>query len=36
MKIFISYRRTDSIYLIGRIRDRLIAAFIGKQDIVPD
>jgi hypothetical protein len=34
MEIFVSYRRADSTYLIGRIRDRLIAAFGGKQNIV--
>jgi len=27
MKIFISYRRADSTYLVGRIRDRLTAEF---------
>jgi formylglycine-generating enzyme required for sulfatase activity len=27
MKIFISYRRAESTYLIGRIKDRLLAAF---------
>lgn len=27
MKIFISYRRADSTYLVGRIRDRLMVAF---------
>ena len=27
MKIFISYRRKDSTYLVGRIRDQLIAVF---------
>lgn len=35
MKIFISYRRADSTYLIGRIRDRLIAAF-GPQTVFRD
>ena len=34
MKIFISYLRADSTYLIGRIRDQPITAFGGKQDIV--
>lgn len=35
MKIFISYRRADSTYLIGRIRDRLIIAF-GPQTVFRD
>ena len=35
MKIFISYRRADSTYLVGRIRDRLIAAF-GDQTVFRD
>lgn len=35
MKIFISYRRADSTYLIGRIRDRLISAF-GDQNVFRD
>jgi formylglycine-generating enzyme required for sulfatase activity len=35
MKIFISYRRADSTYLIGRIRDRLMAAF-GDQSVFRD
>jgi len=32
MKIFISYRRADSKYVVDRIRDRLIAAY--DQDVV--
>ena len=35
MKIFISYRRADSTYLVGRIKDRLIAAF-GDQSVFRD
>jgi formylglycine-generating enzyme required for sulfatase activity len=35
MKIFISYRRADSTYLIGRIKDRLITAF-GDQSVFRD
>ena len=35
MKIFISYRRADSTYQIGRIKDRLIAAF-GDQSVFRD
>ncbi len=35
MKIFISYRRADSTYLIGRIKDRLVAAF-GEQSVFRD
>ena len=35
MKIFISYRRADSTYLIGRIRDRLMTAF-GEQSVFRD
>jgi hypothetical protein len=35
MKIFISYRRADSTYLIGRIRDRLMAAF-GDKSVFRD
>jgi hypothetical protein len=35
MKIFISYRRADSTYLIGRIRDRLMTAF-GDQSVFRD
>jgi formylglycine-generating enzyme required for sulfatase activity len=35
MKIFISYRRADSTYLVGRIRDRLIDAF-GDQTVFRD
>src|SRR5512147_1736144 len=34
-KIFISYRRADSTYLIGRIRDRLMNAF-GEQSVFRD
>ncbi|MBI5964080.1 MAG: SUMF1/EgtB/PvdO family nonheme iron enzyme [Chloroflexi bacterium] len=34
-KIYISYRRADSTYLIGQIRERLIAAF-GKQSVFDD
>lgn len=34
-KIFISYRRADSTYLIGRIRDRLMAAF-GDKSVFRD
>lgn len=35
MKIFISYRRADSTYLIGRIRDRLINVF-GDESVFRD
>jgi len=35
MKIFISYRRADSTYLIGRIRDRLITVF-GDESVFRD
>lgn len=35
MKIFISYRRADSTYLIGRIKDRLVTAF-GDQSVFRD
>jgi formylglycine-generating enzyme required for sulfatase activity len=35
MRIFISYRRADSTYLIGRIKDRLTAAF-GDQSVFRD
>lgn len=35
MKIFISYRRADSKYVVDRIRDRLIVAF-GEQSIFRD
>jgi formylglycine-generating enzyme required for sulfatase activity len=35
MKIFISYRRADSTYLIGRIRDRLTTAF-GQGSVFRD
>jgi len=35
MKIFISYRRADSTYLIGRIRDRLINIF-GDESVFRD
>ena len=35
MKIFISYRRADSTYLVGRIKDRLIAMF-GDQTVFRD
>src|SRR5215510_6303465 len=35
MKIFISYRRADSTYLIGRVKDRLMAAF-GAQSVFRD
>lgn len=35
MKIFISYRRADSTYLVGRIKDRLLAAF-GPQSVFRD
>ena len=35
MKIFISYRRADSTYLIGRIKDRLTTAF-GDQSVFRD
>jgi len=35
MKIFISYRRADSTYLIGRIRDRLTNVF-GEQSVFRD
>lgn len=35
MRIFISYRRADSTYLIGRIKDRLTAAF-GEQSVFRD
>lgn len=35
MKIFLSYRRADSTYLIGRIKDRLEAAF-GSNSVFRD
>jgi len=35
MKIFISYRRADSTYLIGRIKDRLTTVF-GDQSVFRD
>ena len=35
MKIFISYRRADSTYLVGRIKDRLVTAF-GDQSVFRD
>jgi len=35
VKIFISYRRADSTYLVGRIRDRLIVAF-GEHTVFRD
>jgi hypothetical protein len=35
MKIFISYRRADSKYVVDRIRDRLITAF-GNQSVFRD
>jgi formylglycine-generating enzyme required for sulfatase activity len=35
MKIFVSYRRADSTYLIGRIKDRLTNAF-GEQSVFRD
>ena len=35
MKIFISYRRADSTYLIGRIKDRLSAVF-GEESVFRD
>ena len=35
MKIFVSYRRADSTYLVGRIKDRLEAAF-GRQSVFRD
>src|SRR5690606_38856857 len=35
IKIFISYRRADSTYLIGRIKDRLLAVF-GEQSVFRD
>lgn len=35
MKIFISYRRADSTYLIGRIKDRLVTAF-GQDSVFRD
>jgi formylglycine-generating enzyme required for sulfatase activity len=35
MRIFISYRRADSTYLIGRIKDRLVSAF-GEQSVFRD
>ena len=35
MKIFISHRRADSSYLIGRIKDRLTTAF-GDQSVFRD
>lgn len=35
MRIFISYRRADSTYLIGRIKDRLEAAF-GNKSVFRD
>ena len=35
MKIFISYRRSDSKYVVDRIRDRLISAY-GKEQVFRD
>jgi formylglycine-generating enzyme required for sulfatase activity len=35
MKIFISYRRADSTYLIGRIKDKLVSAF-GDHSVFRD
>jgi formylglycine-generating enzyme required for sulfatase activity len=35
MKIFISYRRADSTYLIGRIKDRLVSVF-GEESTFRD
>ncbi len=35
MKIFISYRRADSTYLIGRIKDRLVNVF-GDESVFRD
>jgi len=35
MKIFISYRRADSTYLVGRIKDELMVAF-GDQSVFRD
>lgn len=35
MKIFISYRRADSTYLIGRLRDRLMEVF-GAESVFRD
>jgi len=35
MNIFISYRRADSTYLVGRIKDRLVNAF-GNQSVFRD
>jgi hypothetical protein len=35
MKIYISYRRADSQYVVGRIRDRLLAAF-GENSVFTD
>jgi hypothetical protein len=35
MKIFISYRRKDSAYVVGRIRDRLTVAF-GESSVFRD
>jgi len=35
MKIFISYRRADSTYLIGRIKDKLLSEF-GSQSVFRD
>ena len=35
MKIFISYRRADSTYLVGRLKDRLLSAF-GDQSVFRD
>lgn len=35
MKIFISYRRADSKYVVDRVRDRLITAF-GNQSVFRD
>ena len=35
MKIFISYRRADSTYLIGRIKDRLTEEF-GEGSVFRD
>lgn len=35
MKIFVSYRRADSTYLISRIKDRLVCVF-GDQSVFHD
>ena len=35
MKIFISYRRADSKYVVDRIRDRLISAY-GQEQVFRD